>query len=223
MGLSELLATDGACVVRRVVSGADLAAVARDFAEEFGVGARGVTRGSVVEAFISPSGPLGRLSTELSGHPMRPVRVVRFDKSAASNWMAPWHQDRTIAVAERHEIEGFGPWSVKAGVPHVEPPVALLGDMLTLRLFVDACGDDQGPVEIALGSHMAGRVPAGEAAALAGSSPKLVATGESGDVLAMRLLAVHASARSKSEERRRVLHVDYSADDLPHPLRWAAG
>lgn len=154
---------------------------------------------------------------------MRPVRLVRFDKSAAANWMVPWHQDRTVAFAERLPVDGYGPWSVKDGVPHAEPPVALLAGMLTLRLFVDPCGEDQGPVEIALRSHAAGRVPAGEAATLAKAAPRLLATGEPGDVLAMRLLALHRSARSRSPARRRVLHVDYAADDPSPPLRWAMG
>nr|WP_271200455.1 phytanoyl-CoA dioxygenase family protein [Methylopila turkensis] len=147
--------------------------------------------------------------------------MVQFDKTAADNWITPWHQDRTIAVAERRDVEGYGPWSVKGGVVHVEPPAELLDGMLTLRLFVDPCGSDQGPVSIALGSHRLGRVPAAEVADRAKAAPELIATGEAGDVLAMRLLALHASGRSRSTSPRRVLHVDYAPEPLPPPLRWA--
>ena len=219
------LARDGACVVPRAVSDADITSVAADFAADLtsGAGVRGVDPSSATGRLVSSSGVLGRLAGALSGLPMRPVRIIRFDKTAASNWMVPWHQDRTIAVAERHDLDGFGPWTVKGGVPHVEPPAALLQSMLTLRLFAAPCGADQGPVEIALGSHHEGRVPAGAAAERARSRPLLVATGSAGDVLAMRLLALHASARSTSSAPRRVLHVDYAAAELPSPLRWAFG
>ncbi len=220
MSLSETLASDGASIVRKFLAAPVVVELAAEFASGV-AGERGAATGSATDALIAPEGPLGQLAVSLGGAAMRPVRVVRFDKTAATNWMVPWHQDRTIAVAERHEVEGFGPWSVKNGVAHVEPPVALLETMLTLRLFIDACGDDQGPVEVALGSHRSSRVPAGSAAALARSCPKLVATGEPGDVLAMRLLAIHASAKSRSDARRRVLHVDYAAEELPAPLRWA--
>jgi hypothetical protein len=221
---SDSLTADGACVVRRVVSAADVAAVAAEFLADFRAeaGVRGVDRQSRAGRLIASDGALGRLANALSGRPMRPVRVVRFDKTAATNWMVPWHQDRTIAVARRIDVEGFGPWTVKDGVAHVEPPVALLAEMLTLRLFVDACGPRQGPVKVALGSHRLGRVSAAEAAAKARAAPVLTATGEAGDVLAMRLLALHASARSASDAPRRVLHVDYAWADLPPPLTWAA-
>lgn len=217
---ARALAADGAVIVRGFVPAAAVSALAHEFPSGV-AGERGAWDGSATEAMISPDGPLGGLAASLCGRLMRPVRVVRFDKTADANWMVPWHQDRTIAIAERRDAEGYGPWSTKAGVHHVEPPVALLERMLTLRLFVDACSDDQGPVEIALGSHRRGRVSAGEVAAAANEAPVLVATGGAADVLAMHPLALHRSARSRSTARRRVLHVDYAADALPEPLRWA--
>ena len=46
---------------------------------------------------------------------MRPVRVLYFDKNPDANWAVPWHQDRTIAVAQRIDVPGYDMWSVKAG------------------------------------------------------------------------------------------------------------
>ena len=57
--------------------------------------------------------------------PAFPVRALLFDKTPGTNWKVPWHQDLAIAVAERREVEDFGPWSVKDGVPHVHAPVWL--------------------------------------------------------------------------------------------------
>ena len=56
------------------------------------------------------------------GQGARPVRAILFDKSPAANWALGWHQDRTIAVRARADVPGYGPWSRKAGLQHVEPP-----------------------------------------------------------------------------------------------------
>ncbi len=53
-------------------------------------------------------------------------------------------------MKERHDVPGFGPWSVKEGVPHTEPPVALLEAMFTLRFHVDDCGLPNGPLKLFL-------------------------------------------------------------------------
>jgi hypothetical protein len=48
-----------------------------------------------------------------------PVRGILFDKIPDANWKVPWHPDVTIAVRERVEVDGFGPWSMKAEMLHV--------------------------------------------------------------------------------------------------------
>jgi hypothetical protein len=68
-----------------------------------------------------------------------PVRAIYFDKTPDSNWNVAWHQNLTIAVRERRDAAGFGPWSVKAGVPHVQPPVELLEHLVAVRLHLDPC------------------------------------------------------------------------------------
>lgn len=37
-----------------------------------------------------------------------PVRGILFDKTPQANWKVPWHQDVTIAVEQRVDVEGFG-------------------------------------------------------------------------------------------------------------------
>jgi ectoine hydroxylase-related dioxygenase (phytanoyl-CoA dioxygenase family) len=174
-----------------------------------------------LKVLISSSGILATIATRLTGARQRPVRVLLFDKSESDNWLVPWHQDRTIAVAARCETQGFGPWTQKGGQDHVEPPLNLLARMVTLRLFVDDCGSDAGPLKVAVGSHRLGRVEASKASVLAKTSAIVEATGRAGDVLAMRPLLIHASDKSSSASRRRVVHVDFSPDELPAPLQWA--
>jgi hypothetical protein len=102
------------------------------------------------------------LATRLAGRPARMVRILAFDKTPETNWGVPWHQDRTVAVKRRVDVDGFGPWSVKAGMPHVAPPEALLEAMFSLRLHLDDCGRQNGPLKIAPGSHRLGRLPVRE-------------------------------------------------------------
>ncbi|HEV8390676.1 MAG TPA: phytanoyl-CoA dioxygenase, partial [Dongiaceae bacterium] len=85
------------------------------------------------------------------GAAARPVRAVLFDKNADANWSAGWHQDRTIAVRARLETEGYGPWSVKGGAVHVEPPFDILRGMVTMRAHLDDCDEDNAPLLIAPG------------------------------------------------------------------------
>jgi hypothetical protein len=121
-------------------------------------GSRGFELGDDVIELISGRGPLGMLADQSAGRAARPVRVLFFDKTTSVNWAVPWHQDRTVAVKQRVDMAGFGPWSIKDGVTHVEPPVAILEHMLTLRVFVDDCGEDNGPLEVVKGSHRFGRL-----------------------------------------------------------------
>jgi Phytanoyl-CoA dioxygenase (PhyH) len=183
-------------------------------------GARSFAVPNGINDLIAPRGQLGVLAAEEASEEVVPVRVLLFDKTPAANWAVPWHQDRTIAVKARHEVAGFEPWSVKDGVAHVEPPISLLEGMLTLRLFVDDCGHEDGPLEVAIGSHRLGRLPGKETADIVGRSKIFVGSGRAGDVLVMKTLAVHCSKRARSPGHRRVLHVDYAADKLPSPLEW---
>ena len=131
---------------------------------------------------------LTRVAAGLIGEDAFPVRAVAFDKTAETNWMVAWHQDRTVAVRARIETEGFGPWSTKDGIPHVAPPVEVLQGMVTLRLHIDPCHDDNAPLKVALGTHRLGMVPAEIAAEVAGAHPLCVCHAEGGDVWAYSTL-----------------------------------
>ena len=82
-----------------------------------------------------------------------PVRAILFDKNESANWTVPWHQDRAIAVREKIEFPGYGPWSVKSGVVHVQPPLEILEKMVTLRIHLDPCPEDNGPLRVIRGTH----------------------------------------------------------------------
>jgi len=163
---------------------------------------------------------LADIAGALIGPGARPVRALLFDKTPQTNWSVAWHQDRVVAVQARAEVPEFGPWSTKDGVPHVEPPVAVLEQMVTLRLHLDDCGADNAPLKVAQGSHRLGLVPADRAATEAEDLPVTICEAKAGDVWASSTLVLHASERSRAGGHRRVLHVDFAAADLPPPLRW---
>ena len=163
---------------------------------------------------------LTRIAAGLIGEDAFPVRAVAFDKTPETNWMVAWHQDRTVAVRKRVETPGYGPWSTKDGVPHVAPPVEVLRGMVTLRLHIDACGDDNAPLKVGIGTHRLDVVAADKAAEISAMHPLLICQAEAGDVWACSTLILHASERSRANGRRRVLQVDFAARPLPGGLDW---
>jgi ectoine hydroxylase-related dioxygenase (phytanoyl-CoA dioxygenase family) len=154
----------------------------------------------------------------------RPVRGLMFDKTPQANWKVAWHQDRSIAVAGRGsaDVPGFGPWSTKSGVTHVQPPANVLECMVTVRLHVDDCGADNGPLRVVPGSHRAGILAPADVERLPRERGEIACAVPRGGALLMRPLLLHASSAATTPRRRRVIHIEYSSDALPHPLRWHA-
>lgn len=149
------------------------------------------------------------------------VRSILFDKTAAANWDVLWHQDVTIAVRERRDVPGFGPWSVKAGVPHVQPPAAVLEEMLTVRLHLDDCGEGNGPLLVVPGSHRHGIVDVRTVDSAACNRAAVSCHLPAGAAVVMRPLLLHASRKATALGRRRVLHLEFAASELPAGLEWA--
>jgi ectoine hydroxylase-related dioxygenase (phytanoyl-CoA dioxygenase family) len=171
--------------------------------------------------FLVPPGSIAALASRLIGRPAQPVRAIAFDKSPHANWALGWHQDRTINVAARAEVEGYGPWTRKQGHHHVQPPFALIEGMVTLRIHLDPVTHDNAPLEIALGSHRLGLIAEPRVPEVVAACEVRACLAAAGDIWAYSTPILHASRRSASASPRRVLQVDYSADTLPAPLEWA--
>lgn len=150
------------------------------------------------------------------------TRVILFDKTPRANWKVIWHQDLTIAVRERAPVHGFGPWSEKDGVTHVQPPVELLERMLAVRVHLDCCDSDNGPVRVLTGSHRVGLLSPAAIEDWRAARPSVDCLVERGGILAFRPLILHASSAATSPSHRRVLHFEFAAEDLPAPLEWHA-
>jgi len=140
-----------------------------------------------------------------------PFRATLFAKTSRSNWLVAWHQDTSLPMARRQQAQGWGPWSVKAGVLHARAPSWALGHVVALRLHFDASHSGNGPLRVIPGSHHAGVLPQSEVIAQAGTARSVPCLVPRGGILAMRPLLIHASSKASSAEPRRVLHIEYAA------------
>jgi ectoine hydroxylase-related dioxygenase (phytanoyl-CoA dioxygenase family) len=123
-------------------------------------------------------------------------------------------------VKQRIDVAGFGPWSVKAGVRHVQPPVRVLENMLTVRVHLDDCGPDNGPLNVLPGSHAAGVLKAAEIESWRRNQAPMSCVARAGDAVLMRPLLLHASSVALRPGHRRVIHIEFAGTDLPGGLDW---
>jgi ectoine hydroxylase-related dioxygenase (phytanoyl-CoA dioxygenase family) len=143
-----------------------------------------------------------------------------FNKSTEANWSLAWHQDRTICVKEKREAPGFGPWTVKSGMVHVAPPFRLLARMVTLRAHLDDVPATNAPLLVAPSSHTYGRIAVSDVEEVVRRCGTATCIANAGDVWLYATLILHASEAASAPASRRVLQVDYAAEELPYGLEW---
>jgi len=181
-------------------------------------GQRNLLRELIIQE-LARSQEVHRVLTPMLGPNCFAVKGILFNKTQKSNWKVPWHQDLTITVQERLEAEGFGPWTIKGGVVNVQPREDVLRGILAIRIHLDANDHQNGPLRVIPGSHKLGRLTAEQIAKWdkSGSVECLVPRG---GALLMRPLLLHASSACLLPKSRRVIHLEYSSEDLPDGLRW---
>ena len=148
------------------------------------------------------------------------VRGILFDKKDGANWKVPWHQDVTIAVRERIDVEGYGPWSVKQEVLRVQPPAHVLQAMLSVRLHLDDCPKSNGALRVIPKSHEDGKLNQQQIEAQSNQREAVTCEVRRGGALLMRPLLIHASSAAESLSHRRVIHFDYTNVALDGGLQW---
>jgi hypothetical protein len=166
------------------------------------------------------SGAIGGVAASVLGEAARPVRALLFDKTSSTNWGLPWHQDRTIVVTRRVEVEGFGPWTVKSGLLYVAPTFDLLAGMVRLRVHLDPVPETNVPLLIAPGSHRLGQIPEGELKSVVQQCGIATCLADAGDVWLYSTPILHCSEAARDPAHRGVLQVDFAAGDLPGGLTW---
>ncbi|WP_436303123.1 phytanoyl-CoA dioxygenase family protein [Variovorax sp. LjRoot290] len=148
------------------------------------------------------------------------VQCTYFEKSLAHNWLVPIHQDLSIPVADRVDEPSLRGWSEKEGSLFVQAPVDLLEQLVAVRVHLDACTADDGPLRVVPGSHLHGRIEPNVAVLTRNAATEMRCQAEQGAALVMRPLLLHASSKAAGKSRRRVLHFVFGPRSLPHGLRW---
>jgi ectoine hydroxylase-related dioxygenase (phytanoyl-CoA dioxygenase family) len=169
---------------------------------------------------FSESNEVRTIAEKYLGSDAKIVRAIYFDKTPDVNWKVPWHQDLTIAVREKKETKGFTVWTIKAGIHHVQPPVEILERMLTLRFHLDETDETNGGLKVLPSTHKFGRLSATEIQNLKSKQTVRLCKAKKGDCLLMKPLLVHSSSAGTNPKNRRVIHLEFSADDLPNGLQF---
>ncbi len=156
----------------------------------------------------------------ISGTPKK-VRVIYFDKTPEKNWLVSWHQDRTVALSNRFEMVGWRPWSLKDGSHHVQPPIDILKNMITLHIHIDESNETNRCLKVIPGTHKYGILNQETINQLSQTSIPLSCVTKPGDVLIMRPHLLHSSRKGSHPDRRRIIHVEYCGTPLPLGGSWA--
>jgi PAS domain S-box-containing protein len=160
-----------------------------------------------------------RVAEEVLDRKPHLTRAILFDKKPGANWAVGWHQDIAIAVLKRLDVPGFAGWSVKEGITHVHPPVDVLEQMVTVRIHIDDCAYENGPLQVLPASHLHGRLSNDELNHWS-QRPAVTCVATPGSAILMRPLLIHRSSQAKAPSHRRVLHLEFAASELPGGLEW---
>ena len=128
---------------------------------------------------------ISKISTYLKGVPCL-VRAIYFNKTVNQNWLVPWHQDKTVCVSKKFESTGWAPWSFKDGVLHVQPPVDVLNQMVSLRLHLDDSNLANGCLKIMPHSHKLGVLNQADIAKYVAKNHSFDCIAKKGTALVMR-------------------------------------
>lgn len=222
LSFQQSVATAGWAVTDRVVDSATITAL-RDRVAALAQTGRGGARNLLDDpgiAALAVTPTLRQFACAVLGESCFAVRALFFDKTADANWKVIWHQDLTVAAQQRVDIPGYGPWTDKAGVPHVQPPVDVLEQMLAIRVHLDPCGAENGPVRVIDRTHRLGRLAPETIEQLRAERSESECLVEEGALLAFRPLLLHASSPAARPGHRHVIHIEYAAGPLAPPLVW---
>ena len=175
---------------------------------------------SSIHKLVNSTKLLKKAQDYLNGKP-NVVRVILFNKSLKNNWMVPWHQDCTVAVSKKFDLNSWGPWSIKDGDYHVQPPLECLNDMVTFRIQIDDATIENGSLRILPNSHRFGFMTSEEINYYVKHYPFVSCELKSGSILAMRPLLLHSSPKTKVNTNRKIIHIEFSSYQLPNGINWA--
>jgi len=147
------------------------------------------------------------------------TKSIYFDKPEQSNWFVAYHQDLTISVDKRLDIDGYGPWTVKQDQFAVQPPPDILENNFTIRIHLDDTDENNGALKVVSKSHLKG-IYRPETIDWT-KETETICKVKRGGIMIMRPLLLHASNRTTNNNKRRVIHLEFSNRSLPDALEWS--
>ena len=165
------------------------------------------------------NGKLTALLKGLLGDRYFVVKSIYFDKPQTSNWYVSYHQDLTISVDKKMDLEGFEFWTTKQNQFAVQPPLDILQSVVTVRIHLDETNESNGALKVVPKSHLKGiyrpeTIDWTNESEVSCNVPK-------GGIMLMKPLLLHSSGRTTNGRQRRVIHIELSNQELPTELNWA--
>lgn len=156
---------------------------------------------------------------ELLGDNYFVVKSIYFDKPQTSNWYVSYHQDLTISVDKKLELKGFEYWTTKYDQFAVQPPLDILQRIVTVRIHLDETDEYNGALKVIPQSHSKGIY---RPETIDWTVEREVSCNVSkGGIMLMKPLLLHSSGRTTNNKQRRVIHIEFSNQELPVELNWA--
>jgi len=145
------------------------------------------------------------------------TKSIYFDKPEKSNWFVGYHQDLTISVDKKIKAENFENWTTKQNQFAVQPPRAILEKNFTIRIHLDKTTKENGALKVINNSHSKGIIRVENLE----TENETICEVEKGGIMIMKPLLFHASNKTTNNERRRVIHIEFSNQELPSELEWS--
>lgn len=146
------------------------------------------------------------------------TKAIYFDKPSKSNWFVAYHQDLSISVDKKVDLENYVNWTFKKGQYGVQPPIQILKDTITIRIHLDDTDKNNGALKVIPKSHLNAIVRADSKDWKIEKEELCVV--KKGGVMLMKPLTLHASNRTTNKKQRRVIHLELNKNKLDKPLNW---
>ena len=160
-----------------------------------------------------------KIIDEVFGNHYFTVKSIYFDKPEKSNWYVSYHQDLTISVNKKLDLEGFDSWTKKQNQFAVQPPIDYLKNIFTIRIHLDDTDENNGALKVIPNSHTK-EIYRPETIDWNLETEEICSVNKGG-IMIMKPLILHGSNRTVNHKKRRVIHIEFSNLELPKELQWS--
>jgi ectoine hydroxylase-related dioxygenase (phytanoyl-CoA dioxygenase family) len=147
------------------------------------------------------------------------VKSIYFDKPEQSNWFVSYHQDLTISVDKKVDLEHFSKWTIKENQFAVQPPIDILKNIFTIRIHLDDTNENNGALKVIPGSHLQNIIRPENIGGT--KETETTCSVQKGGIMIMSPLLLHSSSKTNNNNQRRVIHIEFSNQELPTEIKWS--